>query len=318
MSANTFTFTSHDGVEIVAKKWETDQANPKAVVQIAHGMAEHIQRYEDFAKYLVKHHVAVYGNDHRGHGLTGQKMGITGYFADEDGFDKVVGDMMQLTNIIKTEHPGVPVFLFGHSMGSFLARRYIQLYGDQLQGVILSGTGGDPGLLGKLGKLVAQYEIRNKGRKTPSPLLNKLTFGSFNKRFKPNRTAFDWLTRDEREVDKYIEDPLCGGICTAGFFYDLFHGLQVIHDQGQVAQIPKDLPLLFISGDQDPVGKQGKGVLAAVQMYKRAGLKHVSYKLYKDGRHEILNELNRQDVYADIVSWLEEQLEQINSMTLGM
>jgi alpha-beta hydrolase superfamily lysophospholipase len=176
--------------------------------RMKNGMAEHIQRYEGFARELVSENLFVYGNDHRGHGIIGKMNNSLGYFADEDGFEKVVNDMFQLTSIIENEYPDVPIILFGHSMGSFLSRRYIQLFGQKLAGVILSGTGGDPGFMGKIGQLIAAREMKKKGRKTPSPLLNNLTFGSYNKGFRPNRTEFDWLSRDEQEVDKYIADVL--------------------------------------------------------------------------------------------------------------
>lgn len=302
----SFTFQSDDGMEIFVSKWSQEgEKKPKAVVQISHGMAEHIDRYDRFARELVAQNYIVYGNDHRGHGVTSDLNNSIGYFADKNGFEKVVQDMKKLTDIIKAEYPNVPIILFGHSMGSFLSRRYIQLYGNELTGVILSGTGGDPGLMGKIGKIAASREIKKKGRKTPSPLMNNLTFGSYNKAFKPARTDFDWLTRDTKEVDQYIADPYCGGVFSAGFFYDLLDGLQTINKPEHISSIPADLPIFFISGSLDPVGANTKGVLKTFQAFKQAGLKNVTYKFYENGRHEMLNETNKEEVQTDIIQWIE-------------
>lgn len=305
LEQSSFSFHTSDGIEVFAKKWEAaDRNKPKAIIQIAHGMAEHIQRYDEFAQYLIYANIYVYGNDHRGHGMTGRGSNSTGYFADKEGFEKVVNDMSTLTTIIEKEYPNVPIFLFGHSMGSFLSRRYIQLFADKLSGVILSGTGGDPGVIGKIGRMIAAREIKKKGRRQPSPLLNKLTFGSYNKGFLPNRTEFDWLSRDEMEVDKYIEDPDCGGIFTTGFFHDLLKGLETINKPKNLKDIPQNLPIYLLSGSKDPVGDNTKGVLKTYQAYQQAGLNDVTYQFYDNARHEILNETNKQEVYKDIVNWI--------------
>lgn len=281
--------------------------NPKqivGVVQIAHGMAEHAGRYARFAGYLADAGFAVYANDHRGHGKTAGALENVGYFADAGGWQAVVEDMVQLTAIIRGELPGVPIFLLGHSMGSFLSRSYIATHGEDLAGVILSGTGGDPGLLGKVGLLIARWECFRKGKKAQSPLLNNLSFGGFNKAFKPNRTDFDWLSRDAVEVDAYIADPYCGGIFTAGFFVDLLTGLQFINSAGGIRQIPKDLPVHFLSGACDPVGNNTKGVRQVVDAFKAAGIKDMTATFYEGGRHEMLNETNRDEVFRDILGWL--------------
>lgn len=306
LTYSEFTFQTNDGVEIYYCKWDdSENQPPKGVIQIAHGMAEHILRYVDFAQHLVQAGYIVYGHDHRGHGRTAKRDEEIGYFADENGFDKVVDDVKQLTTIIQQEHPHLPIILFGHSMGSFIARRYVQLYGDEIAGAIFCGTGGDPGLLGKLGKIVAMRECRKKGRRTPSPLLDQLSFGNFNKQFEPNRTKFDWLSRDEQQVDLYVEDPMCGEVFTGGFFLDLFSGIELIHRKEEMNKMPKNLPMLFISGDKDPVGNNGKGVKKVVDLYQRAGVKSVSLKLYQNARHEILNETNKEEVFRDIVAWVD-------------
>lgn len=304
-----FSYKADDGLEIFACKWVgNSEAPPKAIVQIAHGMAEHIKRYDSFARELVSQSIFVYGNDHRGHGQTGSKTNSIGYFADEQGFEKVVKDMETLTSIIEKEFPGVPIFLLGHSMGSFLSRRYIQLYGERLAGVILSGTGGDPGFIGKIGKMVAAREMKKKGPRTASSLMNKLTFGSYNKAFRPTRTEFDWLSRDEKEVDKYIADPLCGGVFSSGFFHDLLEGLETVNKPENIMATPANLPIFLISGSKDPVGGDTKGVLKTFQAYKAEGMQNVDYKFYEDARHELLNETNRDEVHTDVIHWINTHL----------
>ncbi|MBB6451731.1 alpha-beta hydrolase superfamily lysophospholipase [Salirhabdus euzebyi] len=305
----TFSYTVDDGDKIFARKWiEEDLETPKAIVQIAHGMAEHIKRYDDFAEELVANQLFVFGNDHRGHGMTGQTNNNLGFLAEKDGFETVVTDMYALTKQIKEQYPNVPIILFGHSMGSFLSRRYIQMHGEELDGVILSGTNGDPGFAVKLGKMIAKREVKKIGAITASPTLNKLTIGSYNKRFQPARTDADWLTRDQNEVDKYIDDPLCGRIMSAQFYYDLLDGIETINKKANVASIPKHLPVFFIAGDQDPVGQFGKGVTKTYQAFKSAGIKDVTCKLYPGARHEILNETNRKEVYEDVLNWLDEHI----------
>lgn len=305
MDTSNFQFKGENGKEIFAVKWRSDQ-KPRAILQIAHGMAEHIERYGDFAAFLVDRDIFVYGNDHRGHGKSENRDEDRGYFGDKNGYETVVDDMKALTDVIKQDNPKVPVFLLGHSMGSFLSRRYIQRFGEEINGVIFSGTGGHPGFMGKIGHYLASREVKKQGRRTPSQKLNSLTFGSYNNAFKPTRTDFDWLTRDEKEVDKYIKDPLCGNIFTAGFFEDFLGGLISLYDEDD--KIPKNLPAYFLSGDKDPVGKNTKGVLQNIHQLQSVGLKDVSYKFYPGARHEILNETNKQEVYGDIFSWIDEHL----------
>lgn len=307
MNTLNFKFKSKDGTDIYVNKWSlVEDVKPKGVVQIAHGMAEHIDRYLSFAKALVNEGYVVYGNDHRGHGKTASSPDNIGYFADENGWDLVVDDMHELTNIIKKENSDVPIFIFGHSMGSFLSRTYICNYGKDIKGVILSGTGGDPGLIGNIGIFLAKREMRKHGKKTRSKRMDKLSFGSFNKAFKPNRTDFDWLSRDISEVDKFVEDPLCGEVFTAGFFYDMLLGLRNLMKKDNLTKIPKELPIYLISGEKDPVGKNTRGVLQVFNTYKNIGIKDIKYKFYKDARHEMLNEINKEEVYNDVIHWLNE------------
>lgn len=299
-----------DGAEIYVRAWSVAGAGgqaerPRAVVQLAHGMTEHIQRYDDFASYLAQRGMAVVGNDHRGHGRTGEKADSMGYFADRDGFDRVTDDLRAVHAWAGERWPDAPRFLMGHSMGSMLARRYIQRHGDTLDGVILMGTAGDPGVPGKLGRWLARLEMRRTGPRHPSMFLTALVFGGYNKRIPHPKTAFDWLSRDAESVQAYVADPWCGFVPSAGFYFDLLTGLQLIHDDSHIARIPKQLPMLFVTGGEDPVGGYGKGVERVIAQYKRHGLCRIESMVYEGARHELLNELNKDEVYEDIYGWLE-------------
>ncbi|RAL27088.1 alpha/beta hydrolase [Thermoflavimicrobium daqui] len=303
----SFSYPSIDGTHIAAYKWINNK-EAKGIVQIAHGMAEHAKRYHHFANFLNSEGYIVYANDHRGHGSTAGCKEKLGHFANENGWELVVDDLYVLTGLIKKEQSDLPIFLFGHSMGSFLSRRYIQKYGKELSGLILSGTGRDPGALGNMGRALAKLFMRYSGKTKKSKLFYQLSFGRYNQIFRPNRTEFDWLTRDEEEVDQFIKDPYCGEIATVGFFYDLLTGMKLMEQRDEMKRIPKDLPIFLISGEKDPVGEYTKGVLQAYYSYKEIGMEDLNYKFYKDGRHEILNELNRDEVYHDIVRWLNQHV----------
>lgn len=310
MKSETFELKADDGVEVFVYKWLPDETiRPRCVVQIAHGMVEHAGRYRLLADELTERGYAVYADDHRGHGKTAGSPENVGHFPEKDGFRLTVEDLKALTGIIKKEHPGLPVFLFGHSMGSLLSRYYITQYGDSINGVILSGTAGDPGLLGMAGVFVAKMQCIIGGRDARSPLLNHMAFNSFNKEFEPKRTDYDWLSRDEAEVDKFIRDPYCGGVCTAGFYYDMLTGMGDIYKDRRIRNIPKDLPIHLFSGEKDPVaGKNCIGVLQTFDYYQKVGIKDVTLKLYENGRHEMVNEINRREVHRDIIDWCEARL----------
>jgi alpha-beta hydrolase superfamily lysophospholipase len=301
MKQENFTFFAPDGVEIFVYKW-LPEGKVKAVVNIAHGMAETAARYERFAAKLTGNGYAVYAEDHRGHGRTIKNAAYAGE-TQPDGLNLMLNDLHQLSGIIKKEIPDVPLFLMGHSMGSFLTQGYISRWGVELKGAILSGTAGPNNILAAIGKGVASLEILRIGRTGKSKLLNNLSFVSFNKQFKPQRTDFDWLSRDEAEVDKYIADPFCGGIFPAGFFYDMFKFLMQIQSRKALVCIPQDLPLYIFSGSCDPVGADTKSVRQLIELYELLGIKDLSFKFYQDGRHEMLNEINREEVMADIVQW---------------
>ncbi|HOF37453.1 MAG TPA: lysophospholipase [Dermatophilaceae bacterium] len=309
MDTTTFTVTATDGTPLHVFRWLPDAgAAPKAVVQIAHGMAEHSARYARFAEVLTAAGYAVYAQDHRGHGQTAGVLKRAGFFAEHDGWSTVVEDMYAVTRTIREEQPGLPIFLFGHSMGSMLSRTYAIRHGAELDGLILSGTGGDPGMLGKVGQVVALVEAKVRGKGTASPLLDKLSFGNFNKPFEPARTPFEWLSRDPAEVDAYIADPWCGFVCTAGMFQDLLSGIALINADSQVARIPQGLPIYLFSGAEDPVGDKTKGVQQVVDQFRRLGIKDVFVRFYLGARHEVLNETNRDEVMADVVDWLDDHL----------
>lgn len=198
--------------------------------------------------------------------------------------------------------------LFGHSMGSFLSRHYSMLYANELSGLVLSSTGGDPGIIGKIGLLIAKMDTRIHGKKAKSEIMNKLSFGAFNGAFKPNRTDYDWLSRDNAEVDKYISDPLCGTVFTAGFFCEMLGGIGYINKKENIAKIPKNLPIYIFSGAKDPVGASTKGVTQVYKTLKAAGLGDLTLKFYEDGRHEMLNEINRDEVFSDVIGWLNKHI----------
>ncbi|HGM3549086.1 TPA: lysophospholipase [Clostridioides difficile] len=297
MKCTNFTFKGEEGLDIYTYKWEDENIKkPKAVIQIAHGMAETAQRYETFAKVLTKNGYIVYINDHRGHGKTAKIIENVGHLAEKEGFRCLVEDMYTLTNIIKKENEDLPIYLFGHSMGSFASQRYIMDYSNNLSGLILCGSNGKQGIILNLAHLIINREIKKYGRRSKSNKINNLIFGGEIIR-RNEKTKFDWLSRDKEQVEKYINDPFCGVVCSCGFFYDLVQGLKEIEDKENLKKVPLDIPIYIISGDKDPIGKNGKGVLRLRDRYIKLGVKDVTCKLYKDGRHELLNEINREEVF---------------------
>ena len=295
-----YTLRAQDGANIYVRKREPDGA-PRAVLQIAHGLAEHIGRYAPFAAYLSERGFVVVGEDHRGHGKSANAH--MGFFSQTDGWMRVVEDMRAVFERERAAYPGLPYFLLGHSMGSFLARTYITRYAEGLAGVVLSGTGQQSAPIVAMGKYLAKREAQKKGAQTPSTRLNGLCFGAYNKRFAPNRTPNDWLTRDEAVVDAYASDPLCGFVPTAGLFYDMLGGIRYNWREANLKRMPKDLPILLLSGEKDPVGGK-RGVEKVFRRLKKLGMRDVQKKLYPLCRHEILNERNRQQVYEDVLGWL--------------
>jgi len=309
MKTQVFSFSSSENISVNTNKWLPDEGlHIKGVIQLAHGMAEYAERYAHFAEFLTQHGFLVYANDHRGHGKTAVNESEIGYFSSENGWFKVVDDMYALTKIIKQEYPSLPVFIFGHSMGSFLTRTYICKYPKAINGVILSGTGGNPGIIRHIAKLIVFVCKNFKGKKARVKLLDTMSFGAFNKKIKSPKTAFDWLNTDESEVRKYIEDPLCGALFTVKFFDDLLTGLGFIFRKKNMRNIPLHLPILLISGSEDPVGDFGKGVKSSFKIYKKLGIKDINMTLYPEMRHEIVNEQKKEIVFNDVLAWLNKHI----------
>lgn len=307
-SFNEFTFLSSNGKNQVFARECVPEGAVRGVVQIAHGVAEHVMRYAPFMEFLAEHGFVAAANDHLGHGKTAAGPEELCYFGPKGGWDLVVADMDQLHRIEAAKYPDAPYFLMGHSMGSFLARTYIIRHPNGLRGTIISGTGQNPGAVVAAGKLMARLEILDHGDGYHSPLLDKMAFGGYTKGFDPVRTSSDWLTRDPAVVDAYIADPLCGSMATANMFRDMMGGLQFIWKTENLSKMNKAMPVYFFAGDKDPVGDSGKGVKRVYDRFLNIGMQDVRMKLYKDGRHEMLNELNKDEVYADVLAWLVSKL----------
>lgn len=287
-------------------RW-TPEGDVKAVVQIVHGIAEYVLRYDDFAKYLNSLGFLVVAEDHMGHGAS-MDTGTKGYFAG--GWFAAVADTYHLLKSTMKEFSDVPYFLFGHSMGSFMTRTILAKYPDSgIAGAVICGTGWQPKMILAAGRLVAAQVCKKKGEKNPSELLENMAFGTYNKKVEHRRTKFDWLSRDDRVVDAYIADPLCGQTASAGLMRDMLGGIAYNQDPANLASMRKDLPVLFIAGKADPVGAYGKGVQRTAEAFQKAGVRDVTVRLYPMGRHEILNEINRQEVYEDAGKWLTFRLE---------
>ena len=279
----------------------------RAVVQLSHGMVEFIDRYKPLAESLAARGIAVTGNDHLGHGGSIRTKADYGYFAQPDGNRALLDDLHRMTEFAKQRWPGVPYFLLGHSMGSFYARQYLCEWGSELDGAIILGTGFQPKALVQLAKGVCRVQAALFGWQHRSKLVERLSFAGYNNGLE-GRTTHDWLNRDAAEVDKYLADERCTFTFTVNAYYSMFSGILRLHDPAFVAQVPKDLPLLFLAGDADPVGERGKGVERAVQSLRDAGVQNIEVKFYPGARHELLVETNRQEVFAEIAGWIEKQL----------
>ena len=300
-----FYYLSRDGkTQIHAVEWMPED-EPKGVLQICHGMVEYIERYHEFAEYLCRHGYYVTGHDHLGHGKSVKDETEYGYFPKKNGNRCVIGDIHQLRMITSKKYPGVPYLMLGHSMGSFLLRQYLTEHGEGLAGVVIMGTGYQPMAVLEAGQLLCRVTALFKGWKYRSKFVDNLSFGSFNKRFEPGETGREWVTSDTELCRRYVEDPMCMFRFTVGGYYQMFEGMKVLSRAGSMAQIPRDLPVLFTAGADDPVGAFGKSVKKVYKKYKSAGMKKVAIKLYAGGRHEILNETIRNQVYEDLFVWCE-------------
>jgi len=300
MPESEFTFRADDGQSLFARRW-LPAAPPRAIVQIVHGLTEHSARYARLAAALNDAGYGVYAADLRGHGPMAAAAD-RGHFADEGGWDKVVGDLWTLNRRIAADEPGTPIVLLGHSLGSFLGRSFIARHSDALAGVVLSGSSGRPPMIATFGRLIAREERLRLGRRGKSDPVFQMWFGDFNKPFRPARTAFDWLSRDEKEVDAYVADPFCGFPFTTQLAIDVLDALPHATSPASLAAIRKDMPIYVFSGERDPVGANIKGLIGDL---KAAGFTRLTTRLYPGARHETLNETNRDEVTRDLIAWLD-------------
>lgn len=297
-------YPSKGAGQIHACRW-LPEGEPKAVLQIVHGIAEFVERYDDFANFLTKRGFVVVAEDHMGHGQSVN--GCLGYFTG--GWFAAVADSYQLLTDTQKAYPDIPYVLFGHSMGSFMARSILCRYPDSgISAAIICGTGWQPAPLLPAAIKLVEGVCRKHGETEPSPRLENLIFGSYNRRVEHPRTPYDWLTRDAKIVDAYMANPLCGFTPTAGLLRDMMKGIAYIERPENLASMKKDLPVFFIAGGDDPVGSYGKGVRKAAEAFQKAGMADVSTKIYPLGRHEILNEINKDQVYADVLGWIESKI----------
>lgn len=298
-----YSVPSKSGVANVFARCWLPAEGPKAIFQIVHGMAEHGERYEDFAKYLCEKGFAVLVDDHVGHGRSVKSDKDLGYFGENGGWNAFVEDERTLTELVKAEYPDIPIVFFGHSMGSFIAREYIRRYGkdERIKAAIFCGTSGkNPAAA--IAITLAGTIAKAKGSRHKSKFIDKIAFGTYNKKCE-GRTAFDWLSTDTEQVDKYIADKYCGFLFTAAGYKDLFTILNKVSGKDWFEGVYSELSILVTSGEEDPVGTYGNGTKQVYNDLKLAGKKDVTLKIYPGMRHEILNEVNRAQVYEDIAAW---------------
>ncbi|MDO5445238.1 MAG: alpha/beta fold hydrolase [Eubacteriales bacterium] len=308
MEYTDFTLKSSTGTNALRCRKLIPDCGVRGVVQIIHGIGEHIERYDTFMAYLVSQGFAVCGMDLLGHGKTARDENGKGIFAPEDGWNYVVKDQIALRNRMKEDFPAVPFILFGHSMGSFLARTCLIDYPEAFDLAILSGTGHQSPLVLQGGCLLADMECRIHGPLAKGKRLKAAAFNSYCKKIPDAKTPYDWLTRDEEQLAFHAADPNCISTCKNGLYRDMLYGIRYITDKENIARMNKDCPVYFMSGAEDPVGDYGKGVEKAYQAFCKAGLKDVTIRLYPGGRHEMLNEINRAEVFEDIREWIEKHL----------
>ena len=316
MRKEEFYFDSRDGqTRIHAVRWIPD-CKPRCVLQIVHGMAEYVERYEHLAVFLAKEGILVTGEDHLGHGksLYGQLNGREGidighplgYFCRQDPATVAVRDVHRLKKITQQQYPGIPYLILGHSMGSFILRNYLCRYGSGIDGAIVMGTGMLPAAMIKCAKILAGILKLLQGDKHPSLLLNAVAFGAYNKKIENPATPMDWLSTDTDEVRKYVEDDLCGFLFTINGFSTLFELLHRLHDAESLKKMPRELPVYFMAGECDPVGEYGTAVSSVADSFSKMGMKQVACRIYPGMRHEILNEKGRETVEADILRWIKD------------
>lgn len=306
-SMEEFTYPGADGVHpIAATLWKPD-GPPCAVLQICHGMSEHIGRYRWFAEQMAARGFAVAGDDHLGHGRTASSREELGYFGPKDGYFHMVEDEHGLRREMEKRYPGLPYFLLGHSMGSFLTRLYVSRHGQGLAGYLCCGTSGRNPLV-KPAILLADLMILLRGGKVRGKFLDKLAFRDYNKRFAPVVTGHEWLSRDAEVYIPFADDPYSGFVFTNAGFRDLFRLLDAVTGPKWSGRVPKDLPVILLSGGEDPVGQYGKGARQVYGWLKDSGVRDLTLKLYPGARHELHNELNRDEFVADVTAWMRKRM----------
>ena len=304
-----FFFDSKDGIhKLHAIKWIPEDENPVSILQVVHGMAEYIDRYDDFATYMAERNILVVGDDHLGHGKSVGAGETKGYFCDSDAPKVLVEDEHTLQKKMQEAYPGVPYFVMGHSMGSFITRNYLTQYGKEIQGSILCGTGMQPKWLLTVSMALTGLLTCFQGQGHVSKFMDKACFGNYNKAIEKPRTTSDWLTHDEACVDAYLQDPDCGFVFTLNGFMTLFRLIMQLHNKAYVNQMPKELPVFIAAGREDPVGNYGKAVEQVYHSYRDMGMQDVSCRLYENMRHEILNETEKETVYKDLYRWLDHHI----------
>lgn len=304
MRKEEFYFDSRDGISKLHAVRYLPETEPVAVLQIVHGMAEHVGRYEELAQFLTERGFLVTAEDHLGHGASVAPGKPYGYFCKQDPATVVVRDVHRLKKMTQEKFPGLPYVILGHSMGSFILRNYLCRYGSGIQGAVIVGTGMQPGTILALGKALADIQKVFLGDKHVSRMLNRMAFGSYNKRIPDAHTESDWLSRNTENVTRYREDPMCGFGFTVNGFRTLFELISRMQKEENLEKIPKELPVFLVSGEEDPVGAYGRGVVYVFRALERIGLQRIQYKLYPEDRHEILNESDRQQVMQDIYEWI--------------
>lgn len=316
MVQNETRFESHDGTRLFLYHWTADE-RPRAVLHVVHGMAEHAPRYLRLAEKLAPEGIDVWAADQRGHGKTADlsvndpgKGGLLGHCADKNSFELVTKDIHALNGEIRKK-TSAPIFLLGHSWGSFIVQNYIEKYSGEkaISGCILSGAKGPGDFKIKAGLPFLTILAALRGKREGSKIARAISDGQYNKPFKPNRSRFDWISRDEREVDKYVADPLCGFLCSSGFYRDIAGILNRVHRPDALSKIDKGLPVYIFSGSADPVGGMGSGVTSLVNAYRNLGISDLEFTLYPGARHETLNEINREEVFDSLLSWINKHCE---------
>lgn len=308
MNKREFYYPSSDGkTRIHAVEWSPDES-PKAILQIAHGVTEYILRYEEFAEYLTSKGILVVGNDHIGHGTSIAENAKPMYFGPEGSFKYAVDDVNTLYKTTKEKYENIPYIILGFSLGSFIIRRFLIDYPDTVDGAILVGTGQIAPIKIKIAKFIAKSEAKKHGEENPTPMIKSLSFNNYNKLFKPNRTDYDWLCLSKTSLDKYIRDKNRGKELSAGLFREMLSGMEYTGKIDNMKKMNKDIPVLFLSGEMDPVGEKGKSVKKAYSDFKKVGIEDVDMKLYKDLRHDILHEDNCVEIYNDIYNFIKEKV----------